>query len=106
MAEDVYRRLARKKNIGSVVRFDRVPVGEVEDEISRLESAGEYKNFLQRIRLYPKKAKELKSQYAYRWCYWVVNGRGTLSFGQFALVVPPNLLRGMLADARKRGWHI
>lgn len=101
-----YEKLTQKTTIGCEVRFEGIPIGRVEGEVTVLDSDSEYKHFLQRIRLYPKKMKELKSQYAYRWCYWAVGERGGIQFGQYALLRSNRYLRRMLASARKQGWQI
>jgi hypothetical protein len=60
-----------------------------------------------RVHLAPKKAKEMKSEYAYRWCYWTVTGKGDrISFGQFALFLSESDLQQMLTEARSKGWSI
>ena len=95
--------LSEKTTKGKVVKFERYPVGYVEDEVSLI--AGEYKHFLQRIRLHSGKAAELKSRYGYRWCYYSLSG-DKLPFGQFALLLSERALRKLLLQARKRGWQI
>jgi hypothetical protein len=106
MAQNGYERLAQKTTIGCEVKFHGIPVGKVKDEVSTLETEGEYKYFLQRIRLYPKKAEELQSRFAYRWCYWVLGQWNTIPFGQYALLLSEGHLRRMLRKARKKGWKI
>jgi hypothetical protein len=111
MAKDLYKelkkRLKEKENIDRTVNFEREPAGTVVDEVSKLSGKGEYKFFLQKVGLAPKKAKEMKSEYAYRWCYWTITGKGDrLAFGQFALFLSERDLQGMLGEARRRGWPI
>jgi hypothetical protein len=49
----------------------------------------------------------MKSEYAYRWCYWTVTGKGDrISFGQFALFLSESDLQQMLTEARSKGWSI
>ncbi|HYU46596.1 MAG TPA: hypothetical protein VEK84_10525 [Terriglobales bacterium] len=106
MAHNGRKGLAQKTTVGCEVKFYGIPVGKVEDEISRLDGSGEYKNFFQKIRLCPQKARELRSKYAYRWCYWVIGKGEVVRFGQFALVMQPIQLRHILTEARKKGWQI
>lgn len=107
MAKDPYTQLKDKKTIDDTVNFEGEPAGTVVDEVCKLSSDGEYKFFLQKVRLEPKKAKEMKSEYAYRWCYWTVTGKGDrLSFGQFALFLSGADLQQMLSEARSKRWSI
>lgn len=107
MSESPYDKLARKTTIDDIVKFEGEPAGKVEDEVSRLDEDGEYKYFVQKIRLGPKKARQMRSKYAYRWCYWTVTGKGDrLSFGQYALFLSERSLRNILARSRKKGWPI
>jgi hypothetical protein len=107
MPENAYERLAKLKTRERTVNFEGEPAGSVEDEVSVLNGDGDYKFFLQRIRLSPKKGREMGSKRAYRWCYWTVTGKGDrLAFGQYALFLSETALRNLLSKARKKGWPV
>jgi hypothetical protein len=98
-------KIEAKTTNGETVCFRKKPVGVVEDEVSRICGEGEYKNFLQRIRLHEAKATELGSVYAYRWCYYSFSDSGDkLTFGQYALLMSENQLQEILTEARNKGW--
>ncbi len=100
-------RVADKTTKGDIVSFGEAPIGVVEDEISRISNDGEYKSFLQRIRLSAAKAGELGSAYAYRWCYYSLSeGREKLPFGQGALLLGEHQLQDILAEAHLKRWPI
>ncbi len=100
-------KLADKTTRGETITFGCIPVGVVEDEISRIDSDGEYKRFLQRIRLTEAKTGEIGSAYAYRWCYFSLSeSRDKLPIGHCGLLVGEHELQNILAEARLKRWPI
>jgi hypothetical protein len=100
-------KIADKTTRGETVAFRETPIGVVEDEISRISNDGEYKSFLQRIRLSEAKAGELGSAYAYRWCYYSLSeSLEKLPCGQSALLLGEHQLQDILAEAHLKRWPI
>ncbi len=100
-------KIADKTTVGETVIVGHTPIGVVEDEISRIVNDGEYKSFLQRIRLTEAKAGEIGSAYAYRWCYYSPSENlDKLPRGQSALLMGEHQLQGILAEAHLKRWPI
>ena len=100
-------RVADKTTVGETVIVGHTPIGAVEDEISRISNDGEYKSFLQRIRLTEAKAGEIGSAYAYRWCYYSPSeSLDKLPCGQSALLLGEHQLQDILAEAHLKRWPI
>ncbi len=93
--------------MGETVIVGHTPIGVVEDEISRIVNDGEYKSFLQRIRLTEAKAGEIGSAYAYRWCYYSPSENlDKLPCSQSALLMGEHQLQDILAEAHLKRWPI
>lgn len=100
-------KIADKTTVGETVIVGHTPIGVVEDEISRIVNGGEYKSFLQRIRLTEAKAGELGSAYAYRWCYYTPSESwDKLPCSQSALLMGEHQLQDILAEAHLKRWPI
>jgi len=100
-------KVADKTTVGETVIVDHAPIGVVEDEISRIINGGEYKTFLQRIRLTEAKAGEIGSAYAYRWCYYSPSeSLDKLPCSQSALLLGEHQLQDILAEAHLKRWPI
>jgi hypothetical protein len=99
-------------SVGKPVKFEDDVIGTVEDDVSLLVGDDDYVQFLQRIRLNEKKAAELESTYAYRWCYYSLSGPENKKrpnqwvFGQYAQLLSETHLQDILAMARSKGWSI
>jgi len=94
------------------VNFGGDNVGTVEDDVSLLAGDGDYVQYIQRIRLNEKKAAEMKSTHAYRWCYSSLSGPEHKTrpnqwvFGQYAPFLSETQLQDLLAMGRLKGWPI
>jgi hypothetical protein len=105
--EGQHRWIAEKTTVGKTVKFNRIPIGVVEDEVSLVSGDGEYNQFLQKTRLHEQKATELNSPYAYRWCYYALTEEGNaLQFGESALLLSEPELQRILSEARSKNWPI
>lgn len=104
---DQRAKVQSKTTIGETVYVGKAQIGIVEDEISRICGDGEFKNFLQRIRLSETKTGELGSAYAYRWCYYSLGGHADkLPFGQSTLLMGEHQLQDILREAHLKRWPI
>lgn len=92
---------------GLSVKFHGQQIGYVEDDVAVTTTEGDYRHFLQRIRLDSPKAAEMGGEISYRWCYYSLTETGkSFVFGQYALLLSERQLQGLLAQARLKGWNL
>jgi hypothetical protein len=74
-------------------------LGVVEDEVSVInEEFGPRKIVIQRI------CEQKDGAYTYRLCYLVINGKGGVSFGQYAPMLNGSEFGALISQAINKGW--
>ena len=96
--KSVRTRLKEFSNIGKLVFFDGEKRGTVIDEVGLTEPNGNAKNFFQKIRL-------RNGRIQYRACYYILNGKKQIWWGQYAPEIPENDFKQLLIFAQMK-WGI